>query len=176
MPQTVFDFNPLTVSIYDSRDFGLDNIVSQTPKALGAVTNYSKYLSGDHWKKIKEKHCPPGSRCKVCLSGRSVHLHHLNYENIGSEKEGDFVLLCRSCHYKVHFSRKGNWRPHCHTLMAYQKLFSKRNKIRIKRMKYENMRSADVRKTYNKTKVVSHPSLRHTLEKRKDETGVLQMW
>lgn len=44
-----------------------------------------------------------GSKCKACGSTENIHVHHLSYEfPRGSEPDTDLVVLCQTCHEKVH--------------------------------------------------------------------------
>jgi 5-methylcytosine-specific restriction endonuclease McrA len=68
---------------------------------------YEKYLSGNHWRKVRERffrkvHNGKG-RCFICgtFDGR-LDVHHLTYERIGREKLNDLRCLCEKCHKIVH--------------------------------------------------------------------------
>ena len=64
---------------------------------------YSIYLKSDEWKLIANK-CKllAGNKCSLCHSTKSLQAHHLNYNNIGEEKQEDLVCLCSICHSKKH--------------------------------------------------------------------------
>ena len=43
-----------------------------------------------------------GNTCQDCGSSEKLETHHLSYANVGKEKEGELVVLCRRCHGKRH--------------------------------------------------------------------------
>lgn len=64
--------------------------------------NYNDYLSNPNWKvfsnyiKLKRK------LCFCCNYKNNLSVHHINYDNLGYEMPKDVVVLCNSCHLKVH--------------------------------------------------------------------------
>ena len=64
---------------------------------------YDEHLLSEQWDKKKQKvRRRDGKRCQVCGCGRTFDVHHLTYERVFVEKLSDLVLLCSSCHRKVH--------------------------------------------------------------------------
>lgn len=64
---------------------------------------YDKHLLSPLWGKKKAKiHRRDGNRCQVCGENKMFDVHHLTYERVFVEKLSDLVLLCPSCHRKVH--------------------------------------------------------------------------
>jgi 5-methylcytosine-specific restriction endonuclease McrA len=50
-----------------------------------------------------------GSRCEVCGdSGADVgiRVHHLTYERFGAELDSDLLVVCRSCHSRIHAAER----------------------------------------------------------------------
>lgn len=64
---------------------------------------YTNYLQTIRWKEIRkfiyarEKGC-----CANCGSPFNLVVHHLTYDRLGSEDMNDLVLLCKTCHCKLH--------------------------------------------------------------------------
>ena len=66
-------------------------------------TAYDKHLLSPLWRRKKDKvHRRDGNRCQVCGDAKLLEVHHLTYERVFVEKLQDLVLLCPSCHRKVH--------------------------------------------------------------------------
>ncbi len=68
---------------------------------------YDKYLGSKHWKKKRKKcYFHYNGKCTICgFNGKpsQMNVHHLNYSNLWNERIGkDIVLLCSSCHRKLH--------------------------------------------------------------------------
>lgn len=55
-----------------------------------------------------------GHRCETCGSTRSLQLHHVHYETLGSERVEDVRILCGDCHAKEterqRAIRRARWR------------------------------------------------------------------
>lgn len=64
---------------------------------------YERHLRSDKWAIICEKICRrDNGTCQGCLDSKGHHVHHLTYDRMGDELLIDLVLLCRTCHAKVH--------------------------------------------------------------------------
>ena len=65
--------------------------------------DYAVYLKTPEWiaksRQAKER-CHCCQECGAC--GVELHVHHLTYERRGEELPEDLVVLCKSCHAKVH--------------------------------------------------------------------------
>ena len=71
-------------------------------KALGFET-YSDYLNSVFWKDKREHIIETfGNKCSNCEAKMGLQVHHLSYANVGNEQLEDVIVLCRSCHYKLH--------------------------------------------------------------------------
>jgi len=80
---------------------------------LGYLT-YNKYLESDHWKTLRKRYYKGGDVknmimkygqlcCTFCTCiNKQLNIHHRTYRNLGNEKLGELILLCRDCHYEVH--------------------------------------------------------------------------
>jgi hypothetical protein len=67
--------------------------------------SYGAYLRGPEWLAFKARWKVVHStrkRCRDCGKRGYYELHHLSYERLGCEHQGDVVPLCRGCHEKRH--------------------------------------------------------------------------
>ncbi len=66
--------------------------------------SYSAYLHSKHWKKMRSIALKNASyKCQACSTKDSIlDVHHNSYDRLGNEDESDLIVLCRSCHAKVH--------------------------------------------------------------------------
>jgi hypothetical protein len=65
--------------------------------------DYPAYLKSKEWKaKADALKKATGGLCQQCGEGGRLHVHHLTYENIGDEKPGDLIVLCKKCHNNKH--------------------------------------------------------------------------
>lgn len=80
---------------------------------------YSEYLNSPEWLNRREKlfHVY-GTTCSnpQCNSDRNIQVHHLNYDNVGKEQLFDLIVVCRSCHERLHsmpyadrFEKESEW-------------------------------------------------------------------
>lgn len=69
--------------------------------------DYKSYLKSTAWKDIRTKKLFHNPRCYVCKRRKDLHVHHINYENLGKETTHDLKVLCKYCHKKVHFKKNG---------------------------------------------------------------------
>lgn len=64
---------------------------------------YCRYLHSKWWKKRKEQALKAANyTCQICGSQVDLQVHHLNYENLGREKDNDLLVACEVCHIKRH--------------------------------------------------------------------------
>ena len=74
---------------------------------------YDAYLASDAWQR-KAEMLKKGYdyKCQDCMAwrpgGSGLHVHHLNYNNVGDEKISDLRVLCSVCHAKYHPSKTRN--------------------------------------------------------------------
>lgn len=72
------------------------------------------YLRSPHWRKFRQQMlCIAGYQCEVdgCMRTKRLDVHHLTYENIGHEKRGDALVLCRFHHRMYERGVKYRFRP-----------------------------------------------------------------
>lgn len=74
--------------------------------------SYAAYLVSPHWRDFQKRYAKawPNCRCMACES-KSYHLHHVNYERLGSERLQDALPLCKACHEKLHATHKSTKIP-----------------------------------------------------------------
>lgn len=64
---------------------------------------YEQYLKTGHWKARREKALRlAGRRCQECGSAERLEVHHLSYDRLFQERDGDLIVLCRRCHGRRH--------------------------------------------------------------------------
>ena len=72
-----------------------------------------QYLSTTRWKKKKMQVHLRDLVCQSCGSSFKLVVHHLRYDNLGDEPLEDLILLCSSCHEKLHqklgYNRQQNY-------------------------------------------------------------------
>lgn len=67
---------------------------------------YSEYLATQHWKDLRSKLLPEGTRCSACEDELARNLHHRTYARLGNELPEDLIPLCEKCHTRVHQSER----------------------------------------------------------------------
>lgn len=80
-------------------------------------TEYAAYLASDHWREIRKETfgnlTPTCERCSIprwlseIVYDQDLHVHHVTYANLGSERPEDLEVLCRRCHEIETFGRSG---------------------------------------------------------------------
>lgn len=64
---------------------------------------YHKHMLSAEWSKTRqlafEYH---GRACQACGKKKNLHVHHLDYSNLGKEEMGDLRILCKKCHADLH--------------------------------------------------------------------------
>ncbi len=76
---------------------------------MDRALEYRAYLKTELWQ-VRRRYFLAfwGYRCCLCNSKKEVEVHHRTYENLGSEKDTDCVVLCHSCH-ELHTNFTGNF-------------------------------------------------------------------
>lgn len=65
--------------------------------------NYKEYINSKEWKKKKQEvFNERGKECEQCGAQHYIHVHHLNYDNLGNENLEDLQILCYRCHMSKH--------------------------------------------------------------------------
>lgn len=107
---------------------------SFVPKPI-TYASYEEYLASDLWQHIRKTVWKRDrGRCRACRA-KGSDVHHLSYETEVMEgKRLDLlVLLCRPCHKRVEFTRKGQKRSVQEAAHAYRQLVKKSARKRRKK-------------------------------------------
>lgn len=68
------------------------------------------YLRSDHWARTAaEARTRAGHRCQRCRTAGRLDVHHVVYDHLWREYPVDLMVLCRTCHNKIH-GRRARWR------------------------------------------------------------------
>lgn len=67
---------------------------------------YNQYLLSDDWAATRSYILRVQPICQLCGAVPSEVVHHLSYANVGEEKLGELVGLCRPCHQRLHPYKK----------------------------------------------------------------------
>lgn len=94
------EYNRATSPIYRGRS--IPGLTLQKKK--GKRRDYKRYISSLKWKNFKQDIIDErGASCEECRKPcDKLDLHHKTYDRLFNEGREDVVLLCRSCHEKVH--------------------------------------------------------------------------
>lgn len=69
------------------------------------AAEYYKYLNSKLWKvKRAQRLQRDGYRCAICGTGKNLQVHHITYDDLGSESIENLLTLCKRCHEQVHES------------------------------------------------------------------------
>ena len=78
-------------------------MAAHSSNRFGGFGTYTEYLQGKHWKGLRKVLClRPDSRCAGCDDHRHLQIHHVSYARVGNELPDDLVVLCDTCHKRVH--------------------------------------------------------------------------
>ncbi len=65
--------------------------------------DYKKYLKSEKWFLKREAlFVDRGKKCERCGSKENIQVHHIHYRNIYFENLEDLMVVCKSCHRKIH--------------------------------------------------------------------------
>jgi hypothetical protein len=77
--------------------------------SFGHDVDYKSYLASKKWFDRRDKYFKThAKRCRACASKAKIHLHHMTYERLGSERDTDLIALCEVCHTNVHKLHKNS--------------------------------------------------------------------
>lgn len=65
---------------------------------------YAAYLHSAHWKQTRHEALQrAGYKCQACSTKEEIlDVHHNSYERLGAEEPQDLIVLCRTCHGRIH--------------------------------------------------------------------------
>ena len=66
-----------------------------------AKGGYAQYLASEHWQRMRQRYLT-GAKCCACKHKGSLVLHHVHYKRLWQEATGDLIVLCHSCHERLH--------------------------------------------------------------------------
>ncbi len=71
------------------------------------TNQYESYIHSASWRKRRQRALRLGHyRCALCGSTQSLQVHHLTYAHLGNELDSELMVLCTSCHHKVHAQKR----------------------------------------------------------------------
>lgn len=77
-------------------------LFKQKPKKQ-EMYEYKTYILSKKWAKRRREFTKKfGKFCFACDSDTNIHVHHMSYENLGSERDMDLAALCEDCHKEYH--------------------------------------------------------------------------
>jgi hypothetical protein len=75
-----------------------------------ARSRYEEYINSDAWAERRRSYFDKHPRrCTICKTTRRIHLHHVSYERMGQEPDGDLVALCEFHHAALHDWHRAQW-------------------------------------------------------------------
>jgi len=64
---------------------------------------YERHMASPHWRARRDAYFKLHPYvCHGCGTDEALHLHHVTYERMGTERDADLMPLCQSCHALVH--------------------------------------------------------------------------
>ena len=90
-----------------ANDFRIELVESaKPPKSVKGVTRYQKYknyLLSPEWEEIRQTlFASRGRVCEMCGSNKFIQVHHITYDRLFNEDPADLLVVCNSCHEKIH--------------------------------------------------------------------------
>lgn len=84
---------------------------------------YINYIKSNAWNaKRIEAFRHYGNRCYYCDRRKNLHIHHLNYKNLGDENIKDLRVVCEVCHEQIHHRKEKGQKP-----LRRKKILRKKN-------------------------------------------------
>ena len=64
---------------------------------------YGAYMSSPEWAERRGRTLMlAGGTCQRCGERRATEAHHLTYDRLGRERDGDLLAVCGPCHKRLH--------------------------------------------------------------------------
>lgn len=82
------------------------------PARKGALgrKDYRAYIQSPEWRNVRKRFLASklSKDCAGCGAkyAKGFHLHHRSYKNLGVERLMDLVVVCPSCHDRIHEDQK----------------------------------------------------------------------
>lgn len=77
--------------------------VKKCPNYKFSKAVYDAYIKSDEWREIAAKRMKKdGYKCVMCGATINLCVHHLTYDNLGTEPLTDLITLCKKCHKNLH--------------------------------------------------------------------------
>jgi 5-methylcytosine-specific restriction endonuclease McrA len=78
--------------------------LAQQARAAQLYKMGAKYMEQEEWQVRRVQALTrAGYKCQTCSNrDTALDVHHNSYQNYGDERPQDLVVLCRSCHQKIH--------------------------------------------------------------------------
>jgi hypothetical protein len=71
-------------------------------KAKPKKVNYHEYIRSQDWINKSRKWRKKTKACEKCGSAKELQCHHKHYRTLGRERREDILVVCRTCHCKLH--------------------------------------------------------------------------
>jgi len=78
-------------------------------KALG-FESYADYLVSDIWISTRDYFLKLNPTCQECHNNEATQVHHKSYANVGNEGSEELLVVCKSCHEKIHKLGVKGWK------------------------------------------------------------------
>ena len=64
---------------------------------------YENYIHSSKWRRRRARALMLGNyQCAKCGARNKLQVHHLSYQHLGNELDCELMVLCHSCHQRVH--------------------------------------------------------------------------
>ena len=80
---------------------------SKRAEKIKNSSEYQDYITSKEWEETRRLIFKKYDyKCAFCGANKNLHVHHITYENLGEEKDGDLVALCSDCHKELHEGKR----------------------------------------------------------------------
>jgi len=95
MQKKLLEIRKIIRKEYYKRELNIDHIDFDS--------TYAQYLSSPAWEKKRLQILNRDNFiCRFCSSSKATQVHHLSYQNLGSESELELISVCYRCHQHIH--------------------------------------------------------------------------
>lgn len=72
-------------------------------KSSNFRATYERHMASPHWRARRDAYFGRHPYvCHGCGTVEALHLHHVTYDRMGTERDSDLMPLCQPCHALVH--------------------------------------------------------------------------